>query len=210
MSSQLAALTEDTAPALDDWLYKVPNAGTSGGDRKVKVSTVAGVRLISSSTLGAAAASVTFSSIPQTYSHLRVHMLVRGDRSGSNEDNVLVRFNGDTAANYDRQYTYFTTSASATATVGQTSILLGNMPASVSTADTSGVHDFLVAGYTVALHKTLISNGLDSFDNTNAASQLRWASGGKWRSTAAITSITVLAAVGNFVAGSKFSLYGSV
>lgn len=61
--SKVADLTEDTAPASNDWVYKVANAGTSGTDRKVSVANLHKVsKLVVRKT---ADESVTSSTTPQ-------------------------------------------------------------------------------------------------------------------------------------------------
>ena len=44
-------------------------------------------------------ASITFSSIPNTYKHLQIRCIMRGTTS-SNSFDVLMRFNGDTTSKY--------------------------------------------------------------------------------------------------------------
>ena len=59
-------------------------------------------------------ASVTFSSIPQTYKHLQLRMFAKTDRADL-EDVTLIQFNGDTAANYS----YHNIRGNGTATVSE-------------------------------------------------------------------------------------------
>lgn len=60
-----------------------------------------GFALIGETVLGAAAASIAFASIPATYRHLR--LIFSGGRDGTPATDLLLRMNGDTAANYDDQ-----------------------------------------------------------------------------------------------------------
>ena len=49
------------------------------------------------------ATTLTFSSIPQTYTHLRLHVWSRADGSGSNDNTLIAVVNSDTStANYSR------------------------------------------------------------------------------------------------------------
>jgi hypothetical protein len=57
--------------------------------------------LIESQVLGSSAASVTFSSIPATYTDLVLKVSVRSNRAAG-FDNIDIRFNGDSASNYSR------------------------------------------------------------------------------------------------------------
>jgi hypothetical protein len=59
---------------------------------------------IATTTVGAGgAASVTFSSIPSTYSHLQIRLMGRTNRAAT-LDNVKITFNSDTGANYKAHY----------------------------------------------------------------------------------------------------------
>jgi hypothetical protein len=152
--------------------------------------------------------SVTFSNIPSTFSHLRIEGTVRSLSAGTGSDVTIMQFNGDTGANYKRQY--FGANSSGTFS-GQASADTGVVIAQPPTAGdlanypSSFVFDIpLYAG--TAFFKS--AHGLYmSLNNTTIASMLVLSTNVYWANTAAINSIVVSQA-GNFVTGSRLSLYG--
>ena len=154
---------------------------------------------IASQTLGSDAATVTFSSIPQTYTDLV--LVVDGAASGDSNPYLRVG-NGsvDTGSNY-----------SVTRVSGE------------STGATSGrgsnLNAGLYNGYTVPNNERLLLVWhLMSYANTNVfkTALTTTAAGGSWvsrnvalwRSTAAIDIMTVRLSAFNYRSGSTFSLYG--
>lgn len=160
-------------------------------------------------TLGAAMSSYTFSAISSTYNDLIVEVYGRGDAVATSLD-VLVQANGDTSTNYD----YVSETAtqlgvvSSTGSYGVTSSLVGSLPASLSSANMAGSGRIYISQYTgVSFYKAIrgeFTNPQDAVGNL-----LTQHTGGVWHSTTEITSLTLLASSGNFVAGTTFSLYGS-
>jgi hypothetical protein len=175
--------------------------GSSGGSSGATTK-------ISSATLGAPAANLDITSIPGTFTSLELHALVRSDQGASS--NTALTFNGDSAAHYDRQ----TSGANATSGI-----------AAAGTAE-SGILSILYAitGTTASVFTTLrvvipFYSGTTAFKNcfisstefqtlgTGATYEVD-NSGFLWRSTAAITRITIAPAAGNWIAGSAYALYG--
>ena len=59
---------------------------------------------IATVTVGAGgSSSISFSSIPSTYKHLQIRSI---NLSSSTDNNILMRFNSDSGANYSRHYVY--------------------------------------------------------------------------------------------------------
>jgi hypothetical protein len=151
-----------------------------------------------------AATSVTFSSIPSTYTHLQIRGIANnGETSGYN--NQGMRFNGDTAANYAVHYLAGNgSSASASA---QTSGTLINDAFRIPPAgSTFGAFVIDILDYTsTTKNKTTRSlNGGDS----NGSGWVSLASGLWYKTPEAINSITLISSVGNFGTNSQFTLYG--
>lgn len=149
---------------------------------------------ISSQTLTTSAASVTFSSIPATYTDLI--LVLRG--TSTVDDTITMQFNSDTGSNYswtqlgaDPGSGVFTSRASNVASVR---IGYGNTA--------QGNHIAQIMNYSNATtNKTTLSRSNKSADDVRAIV-------GLWRNTAAITSITVIQTSGSFSSGFTFSLYG--
>lgn len=155
---------------------------------------VSAYEVISTQTLGSAAASVTFSSIPQMYTDLV--LVLRG--TSTVDDTVMMQFNSDTGSNYswtqlgaDPGSGVFSSRASSVA-----SIRIGYQ----NTAQSN--HIAQIMNYSNATtHKTNLSRSNKSADDVRAIV-------GLWRNTAAITSVTVIQTGGSFSTGFTFSLYG--
>ena len=160
---------------------------------------------IASTTLSTTAASVTFSSIAADYTHLQIRMIARDTRSVTLEG-YTIQFNGDTVGNYSDHSLYGDgSSAAAFANTSATfmspyAIASANATASVFGASVIDILDYANTNK----YKTIRS--LTGVDN-NGSGVIGFSSG-NWRNTAAITSVTVGAQVGTWVAYSSFSLYG--
>jgi hypothetical protein len=162
---------------------------------------------ISTTTVGAGGvSSVVFSSIPASYTHLQIRGIYRSSRA-STRDNLALQFNTDTAANYSDHELYGTgSSALAAATTSATSAISGTTSAAsiASNIFGSGVIDILDYANTNK-YKTI--RALSGFDDNSSSGQI-WFFSGNWRSTSAITSITIFAQTGNLTQYSSFALYG--
>jgi fibronectin-binding autotransporter adhesin len=149
---------------------------------------------IASQTLGSAAASVTFSSIPQGYTDL---VLVCAGTVNTNSYFAL-RFNNDTASNYSNtEMDGDGTSAYSNRNSSSSYMYNG----SFNTGQTNTITN--IQNYANAnTFKTALTR------SNYPASGVK-ASVGLWRSTAAVTSIQISTAGANtFSSGSTFSLYG--
>ena len=151
--------------------------------------------LLDSTTLGTAAASVTFSSISQDYRDL---ILVTNAYSAS-DGGATIYLNGDTGANYSRVRAYgngsTTFSDAGSGRTGMNSVL-------VWTANTPNTAIQQIMDYsTTDKDTTVLSRVNDSTDY--AAMQAN-----RWDNTAAVTTIEITSDSGNFSTGSTFALYG--
>jgi len=163
---------------------------------------------IATVTLGSAASSVTFSSIPSTYKHLQVRAIGRYTNPSTGFRNGALQFNGDTGANYTVHFiTGNGSSASASADTGRTFTYCYSMPDDNVTANTYGAAVFDILDYAnTSKYKTVRSlTGTDA----NGSGEVRLNSG-LWLSTSAINSMTFSA--NNFIitfsANTQFALYG--
>ena len=160
--------------------------------------------LIQAQTLASSAASVTFSSIPATYTDLVLRISDRLDGAGTSV-NSNVQFNGDTATNYSRIVLAGSgTAASSFLNATQTfsRYLSNGGGATASTFDSTEIY---IPSYQISQNKSL---SLFSVTETNAVAVDMYATASLWRNTAAITSITLTPSSGNYVSGSSFYLYG--
>jgi hypothetical protein len=150
---------------------------------------------IATTTLGSAAASYTFSSIPSTYTDLVI--VVQGAQSGGSGDFIGLQYNGDTGTNYSN--TYMLGNGSAASSGRASTYTNARFGAFYSDQDTAIVN---IQNYSnITTYKTALGRSNSAGNNTIAMVNL-------WRSTAAITSVKVLIEANNFASGSTFTLYG--
>jgi hypothetical protein len=150
-------------------------------------------------------ASVTFSNIPQTYDHLALILTVVGDQAGATAG--IVRANGDTTANYNQANIVSGNPPTGGSTTGTTSPDEFTLPATGATLDEAGIMFF---GNYARIGRTKSAVSLVGGQDlaTAGGSAVRVKSWNWNNATTGITSLTLLAAAGNIVAGSVFSLYG--
>jgi hypothetical protein len=157
--------------------------------------------------LSTAASSVTFSSIPATYTHLQIRMIARDDRASSTSDSGAFRFNSDSGNNYAYHALISTGSTATVSTVDTYSRgLIDRLTASTAGASTFGVAVLDIPDYAnTSKYKTV--RILGGYDN-NGDGQIVLSSG-LWQSTSAISTIVIYPNVGsNWVQYSSFALYG--
>ena len=163
--------------------------------------------LISSNVLSSSAATVTFSSIPATYTDLVVRISARTDRA-TTSTGIRLTFNGSSAANYS--YTYVLgngSAASSSFTSNNTLATFGSVAAATSTANTFSSHELYIPSYNASQNKPFSSS--NAFENNTTAAEVS-AYANLWSNTSAISSITFTQAGSgtSFVTGSSFYLYG--
>ena len=150
--------------------------------------------------------SISFTSIPATFTHLQIRGITRGTRANINT-NVYFGFNSDTTTgNYYGHGLYGTGSAAgALAKIGSaTNALIASIAATGAASSFSGfVIDVLDYANT---NKYKTSRSLNGYED-NSAGQM-WLQSGLWMSTSAITSIQITDPLGNFTQYSQFALYG--
>lgn len=166
-----------------------------------------GLTLIERYTADGTVGTKTFSSLTG-YTNLKI--ICNGRSSAATfEENVLLRMNADTGANYDWQLVAGANlGVSANASLAATSILIGAVSGASSAAGLSGSLEGSINRYlNTAFHKNWHGQGFTKQNNALASFRLR-SSGGAWRNTAAITSLTVFLSAGNFVTDSVIEVWG--
>ena len=148
---------------------------------------------IATTTLGSAAASYTFSSIPSTYTDL---VLVVAGTAGTDET-IGVRFNGDTGNNYSE--TAISGDGSSATSFRETNLTRAHVGTIGSTQSVSIINIMNYSNTTT--NKTVLGRG-----NYSGARVRTWVA--LWRNTAAINTVYVDAIGATFAAGSTFTLYG--
>lgn len=152
--------------------------------------------------------TLTFSSINQNYRHLLIVGSARGD-TASAFVSVNIRINGSSSALYDsQQVSGNNTTAAAFPQSSATSAQIGEMAAASATSGACGTYRISIPNYRdTTFWKTWdVNHTLSTGTGASAMHSKAWS--GQYRGTAAITSITLLPSTGNFVTGTRFSLYG--
>ena len=158
---------------------------------------------IATTTLGSAAASITFSSIAASWTDLRVVIVPTGTLDARD---CYMRFNSDSAANYSRT----TLRGNGTSAISQTGVSATELNLSTGSGGVSNTIPYLIAAdifsYAGSTYKTVLSetNG----DKNGSGNVIRYVH--LWRSTSAITSIVLSLESGGttFAAGTTATLYG--
>lgn len=184
-------------------VYKFSAPGTLKTGRTLYTSLLAGnsvyedpgdYQSIATVTVGSGgAASVTFSSIPATYTHLQVRAFMVGGNY------TTIRFNGDTTgSNYRNHYLV----GNGTAAIGGGNANTAFTPMSSSANGYVDIIDILDYANT---NKYKTVRALEGFDN-NGSGEV-YLSSNLWESTAAISSI-VFTPNSSMSQYSSFALYG--
>jgi hypothetical protein len=160
---------------------------------------------IATTTLTTTTASIEFTSIPQTYTHLQIRGITRTDRSAAAQDAFKMRFNSDTTeTNYYNHY--ISGDGSSASSFANNNSLIGITSSTNATSQIQGIIVIDILDY-ANTNKYKTSRTLTGTDQ-NGSGQL-WLASHLWKSTNAITSISFVPNLGtNFVQYSSFALYG--
>ena len=153
--------------------------------------------------------SLTFSSIPGTYTDLQIRGISRNSNTGNFQSGLNIRFNSDTATNYS-YHELLGNGAVASASGAANSTFIGSNNTGTAGggggANIFGAAIIDIADYTsTSKYKTIkMMAGVDLNSTTAVGIAL---DSGLWRSTSAITTIS-LVFPSAIVANSTFALYG--
>jgi len=159
---------------------------------------------IATTTLGSAAATIDFNSIAASWTDLK--LIVTGHQTGTGGAVMYLGFNSDTASNYSnteiRGNGSVTASSRGTSTTNMRIGFIQDDSISSSYTSVSIADIFSYAGSTF---KTVLGAGSADANGSGVVGNAV----GLWRSTAAITSITIFPVTGNtWTANTTATLYG--
>jgi hypothetical protein len=157
-----------------------------------------GMTLISTTNL--TGSSVSLTSIAQTYKHLQVIVL---NAFASANDNILLRCNTDTAANYSRRVTKVSGTSNSASTSTITGFAICQVP-STSSSEQNGLGVADLFNYTATSGGQLVRINGRGYDGTSLFGNFDT---GVYYKTAAITSVQLTMASGTF-SGGTVQLYG--
>jgi len=153
--------------------------------------------------------SITFSSIPDGYTHLQIRGIATVNYASVDFGTLGIRFNGDTGTNYSRHimrgfYSGATAYSQGGNVVSSTYNEAGMAYLTVGSVYT-GVSIIEILDYANTNKNKTVRGLSGSYWTTSGAVQL---GSGVWRNTAAVTSVTIFGSNGNFGTNSTFALYG--
>lgn len=186
----------------------MPILGTIASSRLVITDNPAFFQIGTNTPTGS---SVTFSSIPNTYDHLQIHVFSKDTRTPV-YSSWNVQFNGDTANNYNYaspQIDVRTSGPFAGNAVVANSIPGGAQPGnSASEYRAAGVLRVFDYKNTSKFKTVLAYGGYTGFGDGSTEQGMVYPVEGVWVVTNAINSVTVNAGFGTFQAGTRVSIYG--
>lgn len=166
--------------------------------------------LISSNVLTSSAASVTFSSIPATYTDLVLRISARSNAGGS-YNLFKITYNSVSTSYSDTLLYKDGTNATPQSQRASSTTFYSNAGTGLpfndsgSTANTFGSTEIYIPSYTASQNKPA---SVFSVQEDNSTTQYMAVDASLWSNTAAITSIIIAQNGGSFVSGSSFYLYG--
>lgn len=166
--------------------------------------------LITSGSLGSAAANIDLTSISGSYRHLKLVLSIRGTTSAQSVTMKVVVNNDTTATNYRGQRLalqgnqFYAQNAGATATA----VYSCEVTAGTALANSFAGYEITFFDYSsTSKIKTVRASG-GFVQDTASGNYLQYETAGVWNSTSAITQITISVATGNLEAGTSYELYG--
>jgi hypothetical protein len=161
--------------------------------------------LISSTVLDSTTATVTLTSIPQTYTDLVLQISARCNRA-TFTCQLLVKPNGLTT---NLSTLYLDGDGSATSSSNETTLYISQVPGTDQTANTFNSAELYIPNYTDSTYtQPFGSSGVS--EQNSASTQVFIRTGSSyWSATTAITSLDLyLNPTQSFLSGSSFYLYG--
>ena len=155
---------------------------------------------IATTTLGSAASSITFSSIPATYTDLR---LVFVGQTQTSAQTIYTQYNSDTGTNYSNTVISGNGSTAASYRNSGNNNIEGATRAPIPVSPNWGLYTWDIFSYAGSTYKTCLitANG-----DANGSGGVDY-NVGLWRSTSAINSVKIYN-TNNWAAGTTATLYG--
>jgi len=154
---------------------------------------------IATTTLGTTTTSITFSSIPATYTHLQVRLFAKD--GAASLSSLAIRLNSDTGANYVYHRLYGDGSSVAAGSATSSTLGIIGIEENQFGATIVDILDY------ANTNKYTVTRSLSGWDNNGSGWVGLWSS--LWLNTAAVNAITLLSAAGNgFTQYTSAALYG--
>lgn len=166
-------------------------------------------RPIANSSVASSVASVSFTSLPQTFTNLFFLAYARSDNAVA--QNVGIRLNNDATAIYDENYFFNSNATTVSSGIINSGALWSQVCVAVASGGPTGSFGIswgFISYYSSTLY---LKNGLywrSYYNSVTAPVSSVQSFGVQYRSTSAISRIDFIAGAGNIVAGSRFGIYG--
>jgi hypothetical protein len=159
--------------------------------------------LISSVTVPSAQATIDFSSIPSTYTDLKlVASILSTSSSAVGNVYMTMAFNGVTTnRTFRRLYGFNTSAGSDSGSIAQA----GTTNTSLASSSIFASHDIYIPNYAGSANKSM---SIDAVAENNSTVNELDLIAGLWSQTAAINQITLALSAGSFATNSTAYLYG--
>lgn len=161
------------------------------------------IQPIYTQTASGSSSTIVFNNIPQTFTDLKLVISARLTDAG-NFGSMYLRFNGNSSALYSTTYAmgYGGVYSGRSSNAGAIETFYSS--ASGATANTYSSNEIYLPNYTSSNFKQV---NIDSVQENNHASEsVNTLDAGLFRSTSAVTSLTIISGV--FTSASTFTLYG--
>lgn len=163
---------------------------------------------ISTTTLGSAQTSVTFSSISGTYTDLVLVCFAQSTSTSPTDTRYRLRFNSDTGTNYSTTYLYGNGSGAGSARDTTRAQIDNATQLSYASEFTPILFNIMNYANTTT-YKTVLQRAGQQNNVSGYSGALVGTAVSLWRSTSAITSVEISAFVnGQFNTNSTFTLFG--
>lgn len=165
------------------------------------------VAQLSQTILGASNPTLSASSLSGSYTSLRIDLLLRSDYASASQEDFQMTFNSDTGANYQYQGLSNGTGFGATAA---NYIRSNNLVCASGGGSAAGNFTSMVIQVPYYASTTAYKTALIQLDHPrSSSSQFATFEDAQWRSTSAITSVSVVSLQSaNWVAGSAITVWG--
>ena len=160
------------------------------------------MQLIETKTLGTAAASIEFTSIPQDGTDLMLLLSARTENNGGvSWFDIETEFNGSSSNLLGR--VLYGTGSGVASLVDSTKIII-RVSSNLATSSTFGNASVYIPNYIESTNKSV---SIDSVTENNGTAAFQAITAGLRSNTAAITSVKFTPTTGNLSSGCLFSLY---
>ena len=156
---------------------------------------------IATTTLSSAASSITFSSIPATYTDLRVVFTGTVTEAG---ETLYYRFNSDSGSNYSVTQLYANGSGAASRRLTGATQISTTYAYSLAATNPQMITFDVFSYASAGVHKTTLGTHLGDDDGTGGVDLTI----GQWSNASAITSIYLFCSYLTFKTGTIATLYG--